>query len=359
MQWRLLNDSQKDYYNNFIINSPKGHVLQTWEWGQVKAAGEWEFLPLVVEEDAQIVAACLILKRSLPLKLGSIFYAPRGPVLDIERKDIWIFLWQAVAKLAKEHKALFCKIDPDVSEEDSLWRERLQDSGFKLVEGDQGFEGIQPRHVFRLDIAPDEESIMAGFHQKTRYNVRLAERKGVTVEAKGLEDLQEFYNLLCVTSERDRFLIRGYSYFETFYKYLAAAGFAQLFLVYYEGKAISGALAITIGKKAWYLYGASANEYRNVMPNYLMQWRMIQWAKSLDCTLYDFRGVPGDVGEDHPLYGLVKFKRGFGGIYTSFIGEYDLIFRPFTCALYRKFEPVYQKLVRKLIRFKRKIKRQN
>lgn len=357
MKWRLLKENEKSAFNAFMAENPKGHILQTWEWGQVKGTGAWQPLRLVVEEGQSIAAACSILKRKLPLGLGSIFYAPRGPVLDIENTQAWEALCQGIKALAKEERAIFCKIDPDIPQGQGLWEERLQHSGFKQVMGEEGFEGIQPRHVFRLDISPPSEELLASCHQKTRYNIRLAGRKGVVVEARGQEDLPEFYRLLRITAQRDKFLIRPYAYFEAIYEYLAPQGMAQLFLAHHEGKALSGALAFLLGDKAWYVYGASSNEQRNLMPNYLMQWTMIEWAKEQGCTLYDFRGVPGDVGEEHPLYGLVKFKRGFNGVYTSFIGEYDLVCRPLAYKLYGFFEPRYQKLVRRLIRGKKRLKK--
>lgn len=358
MQWRLLEDKEEEMrrFNCFMAEHPKGHVLQTWQWGDLKGAGTWRPLRLVVEDEGKIIAAVSLLKRQLPFHMGSLFYAPRGPVLDMGRDDVWRLLLEGMAALAKRHEAVFLKIDPDIKDGDPLWSKKLKEAGFHSAEKGEGFEGIQPRHVFRLDISPSEDDLMAAFHQKTRYNLRLAEKKGVEVRIAGRESLGEFYKLLCETAERDKFLIRPYKYYEDFYDFLVPAGLAELFLVYYEGQAIAGALAFRLGSKAWYIYGASANQYRNVMPNYLMQWRMIQWAKSLGCTMYDFRGVPGDVGPEHPLYGLVKFKRGFGGEYIRFIGEFDLIYRPANYRFYHWLEPRYQKAVRRLIRFKKKIK---
>jgi len=358
VQWRLLDDNidQMCRFNDFMATHPKGHVLQTWQWGSLKGAGTWQPLRLVVEEGGEIIAAVSLLKRQLPFRMGSLFYVPRGPVLDIEREDVWNLLLEGIAALAKTYQAVFLKIDPDIKDGDPLWSKRLKQAGFHCAEKGEGFEGIQPRHVFRLDISPDEETLLANLQQKTRYNLRLAEKKGVEVVVAGRDSLADFYKLLCETAERDKFLIRPYKYYENFYDFLVPAGLAELFLVYYEGKAIAGALAFRLGEKAWYIYGASANQYRNVMPNYLMQWRMIQWAKSHGCTMYDFRGVPGDVGPEHPLYGLVKFKKGFGGEYISFIGEYDLVYRPANYRFYHWLEPRYQKAVRHFIRAKKKIK---
>ncbi|MGI6361593.1 MAG: lipid II:glycine glycyltransferase FemX [Bacillota bacterium] len=363
MRWRLLDETKdkqnRRIFDHFMETHPKGHILQTWEWGEVKK-GAWTPLYLVIEDDQkEIIAACLLLKRRLPLKLGTFFYAPRGPVLDIENKECWDFLWQSIKELARKHDAVFCKIDPDVPALDETWALRLKESGFVSAEKGEGFEGVQPRHVFRLDISPDEETLLANMHQKTRYNIRLAARKGVTVEKSDRAGMKIFYPLLQETAQRDNFLIRSENYFTSFYDCLAPHGLAELFLVHYEDKAISGALLFKLGDKSWYIYGASANKYRNVMPNYLMQWEMICWSKKQGCSLYDFRGVPGDVPSDHPLYGLVKFKKGFGGEYVSFIGEYDLVFKPSAYKFYNFAEPIYQKNIRRWIRFKKRLKGEN
>ncbi|MBQ3111960.1 MAG: peptidoglycan bridge formation glycyltransferase FemA/FemB family protein [Firmicutes bacterium] len=357
LSYRLLDITEKDYFNRFITDHAKGHLLQTWEWGDLKGSGAWQPLRLVVEDEQGIRAAVSLLKRPLPAGMGSMFYATRGPVLDIADQEAWDVLWQGVKAVAKQHNCIFCKFDPDVPDTDELWQQRIANSGARSCDKGPGFEGIQPRYVFRLDIRPDEEQLLANFHQKTRYNLRLAERKGVTVEENcGKDQLPAFYKLLKETADRDRFLIRPYSYYEAFYDILMPAKMGELFMVYYEGQPIAGALTFLLGDKAWYIYGASSNAHRNVMPNYLMQWRMIQWAKRNGCTMYDFRGVPGDVGEDHPLYGLVKFKRGFGGDYIRFIGEFDMVYRPFMYRFYHFIEPKYQVAVRKLIRLKRKLR---
>ncbi|MCL2678392.1 MAG: peptidoglycan bridge formation glycyltransferase FemA/FemB family protein [Clostridiales bacterium] len=353
MQCRLIGPEEKERFNAFLVRSPKGHVLQTWEWGELKGAGGWRPHRLLVEKEGQILAAVSLLQRGLPGGL-SFFYAPRGPVLNMENAEVWDCLWRGIRDLGKKSRALFCKLDPDIEDGNELWAKRLQEAGAIPVRGREGFEGVQPRHVFRLDITPPEEQLLADFHQKTRYNLRLAEKKGVVAESgAGQEKLPEFYRLLKETTERDRFILRPYAYFRAFYDALVPAGLARLFMVYYREEAVAGALALRLGDKAWYIYGASSNSHRGVMPNYLMQWRMIQWAKAEGCALYDFRGVPGDVGEEHPLYGLIKFKRGFGGRYTRFIGEYDLVFRPAVYRLYRLAGPLYQSLARKVILLKR------
>lgn len=348
---------EKERFDCFMASCPKGHILQTWEWGELKAKTGWKPIRLVAERAGQIVGAISILKRKVPMGNWSIFYAPRGPVLDIEDQDVWNSLLQGVKNQAKKHNAIFLKIDPDVKDDNTQWQQRISESGFKAVDKGPGFEGVQPRFVFRLDITPDEETLLANCHQKTRYNIRLAEKRGVEiVENAPREQLETFYRILSETATRDKFLIRPFSYYEAFYDILVPQGLGEMFLATYKGEVIAGTLAFKLGDKAWYIYGASSNAHRNVMPNYLIQWKMICWAKQHGCTMYDFRGVPGDVSESHPLYGLVKFKRGFNGEYTKFIGEYDLVYKPAIYRLYHFAEPLYQKTVRKFINFKKRLK---
>lgn len=358
MHWesRLLKEEDRAFYDNFCCRHEKGHILQSYAWGEIKGRSNWTPLRLMILADGEPRGAISILKRSVPLG-RCVFYAPRGPVIDIGDGEALDFLLAEVAKLAKEHKAIYLKLDPDVKADRSDWQQMFAKYGFRPAGSGSGFEGVQPRYVFRLDITPDEDALLKNMHQKTRYNIRLAKKKGVTIDDRARrEDLPAFYALLKTTATRDKFLIRNYQYFETMYDYLVPRGLGHLFLGYYEGNLVAGTFLFKYGDKAWYIYGASANEYRNVMPNYLIQWEMIRWSQAQGCTMYDFRGVPGHLTEDNPLYGLYKFKKGFNGEYCEFIGEYDLIYAPFFYKMYQTFEPLYYVAVRKWIRFKKKLK---
>ncbi len=310
---RLIDDRERELYNRFVSRHEKGHILQSYEWGEIKSRSNWQPLRLVAEEDGEIKAAISILKRPVPLG-GSIFYAPRGPVVDVKEEALLSFLLAEVKKLAAAHKAICLKVDPDVLADNEDWRRAFERHGFQKASKEAGFEGVQPRFVFRLDIRPDEETLLANMHQKTRYNLRLAKKKGVAIDDSARrEDLPAFYALLKETAERDRFLIRSYQYFEDMYDYLVPRGMGHLFLGYYEGRMVAGTFLFRFGEKAWYIYGASSNQYRNVMPNYLIQWEMIRWSKERGCTLYDFRGVPGHLTEENPSTAFINSKRGSMG----------------------------------------------
>lgn len=359
LRYREIDSAERERYNEFVSFAPKGHILQSYEWGEVKAATGWEPIRLVVEDGDTIVASLSILKRRLPVLKHSIFYAPRGPVGDIRDRRVMSFLFQATREVARRHRAIFLKLDSDVPVGDDEFRQFLLQQGFCSARSEEGFEGVQPRFVFRMDIHSSQDELFNNLAGKTRYNLRLAQKRGVVLkEPVTKADLPVFYQVLLETAKRDRFLIRNYSYFETMWDCLVEKGLGRIFLAEYEGKVIAGTLALIFGDKVWYLYGASSNNYRNVMPNYLLQWAMISWAKERGCTLYDFRGVPGNLEEDNPLYGLYRFKKGFGGVYTEFIGEFDLVYDPFLYWSWNWAEPLYQQSVRGMINLKRRLKGQ-
>lgn len=347
---RIIDNNERERFDSFVAAHSKGHFLQLWEWGQVKKGMGWEPLPLVLEEDGEIRASMLILKRKLPIPgiNKCIFYSPRGPVVDIESEELCMTLLAGAEKAAQDHGAIFLKIDPDVKADDTKFAAILKKCGLKKNETGLDFEGVQPNYVFRLDVSPAENILQSNMHSKWRYNIKLAGKKGVTIRVgESKEDLKVFYEILQETAERDDFLVRRYEYFEWIWDYMVKNGYARLFLAEYEDEAIAGTLAMITGAKAWYLYGASSNQYRNVMPNYLLQWTMIQWAKENGCSLYDFRGVSGDLDENNPLYGLYRFKKGFGGEMVEFIGEWDKVYSRFFYWLWTNVLPVYLKITRR------------
>jgi lipid II:glycine glycyltransferase (peptidoglycan interpeptide bridge formation enzyme) len=183
----------------------------------------------------------------------------------------------------------------------------------------------------QLDLTPTLEEVLANCKPKWRYNIRLAEKKGVVVRVGETEaDLAAFYEVLRETAKRDQFLVRGFDYYKHMWETLVVPGYAKLFLTEYEGEVVAGALSFIFGDKCWYTYGASSNRHRNVMPNHLMQWRMIEWAKESGCSFYDFRGVSQakDSNSGDHLSGLNRFKEGFGAKFVEYIGEFDISYSP-------------------------------
>jgi lipid II:glycine glycyltransferase (peptidoglycan interpeptide bridge formation enzyme) len=350
---RIIDIKEKDRYNDFVRMHPKGHFLQTWEWGEVKRGMGWQPLPLVLELDGEIRGSLLILKRRLPLPglNRCIFYAPRGPVVDVASLELCKALFAGAERAARDHNAIFLKIDPDVPTDDQDFINILGQCKFRRNDTGLDFEGVQPAFVFQLDITPEPDKLLENMHGKTRYNIKLAQKKGVSIrKALDKDDLSSFYAILQETAARDHFLIRGYEYFEMIWDQMVQNGLAQIFLAEFQGRVISAALALVLGEKAWYLYGASSNEYRNVMPNYLIQWEMIRWAQEQGCKVYDFRGVSGDLDESNPLYGLYRFKKGFNGDLIEFVGDWDRVYSPVFYFAWTRVLPLYMKIIRGLLK---------
>ncbi len=322
---RLLTLDDRDHWNAFAASCPGSDVLQSWEWGDLKGRGEWTPLRILLQDGATPVAGMSVLKRALPIPGRSIFYAARGPLLRDWSAATLRDLLVATRNLARKHGAILLKVDPALT--DPAVAEMLAAEGFLPAGGEDGFGGTQPRCVMTLDLAPTEEELFGNFHPKWRYNTRLAERKGVVVRDDcAKDDLRVFYDLLKVTAERDGFLVRSYAYFEAMWDLLVPRRMGRLFLASVEGQAVSGAFCTLFGPVCCYTYGASSNEHRNKMPNHLMQWTMIRWARRNDFTVYDFRGVSPRhaAAEDDKLAGLNQFKAGFGAQFVEYIGEFDL-----------------------------------
>lgn len=349
MDLREATQQDRQRFDDFIARFETGDLLQSFEWGDLKARSGWQPVRLIAERDGKIVAAASLLKRAIPKVGRCIMYASRGPVLDTTDFALLSAFTEYLKQTAIKHKAILLKIDPPIPVEDTASETHLRNVGFSPIQL-KGFGGTQPKCVMQLDLAGrTEEELLASFKPKWRYNIRLAEKKGVTVNMDcDRSELATFYSLLKETCERDGFLVRGLSYFEDMWDALVPAGYMKLVLTYYEDTPVAGAIAYIFGDKAMYTYGASSNQHRNVMPNHLMQWRMIQWAVEHGCKWYDFRGVSpkkGDGSDDH-LQGLNRFKEGFSPRFVEYVGEYDMVLSPAWYWLWNVARPRIQKMLK-------------
>ncbi len=325
--------------------------MQSPQWAQVKSFWKNEVVT-VEDEKGNIKGSMSLLIRKIPVLPFTIMYSPRGPVCDSHNAETIKQLLQKCKLIAKKHRSYVLKMDPDIEIEDTQFERIVRDMGFKVSRGLKNYEGIQPRFVFRLDLRnKTEEQIMKDFHHKVRYNIRLSERRGVVIKTGTREDVEIFHRMIVETGIRDNFVVRSKEYYQQVFDAFAP-DHVRVFLAYYEDKPIAGTIAILYGNKCWYLYGASINEHRNLMPNYLLQWNMIKWALESGCDIYDFRGVPGDLDENNPMYGLYKFKVGFKGKFTEFIGMLDYVFNPFVYFCAEKGITAFRELRRKI--YKRK-----
>ncbi len=322
----ILSPDRYSELDEFVAGHINGGFTQCSSWRHVK--NNWGYEAVVSRNDkGEIVGAMSVLIQKIPLIGTTFLYAPRGPVCDLNDRAVLSDLKAGADALAKKHKAHSLKIDPDTLMEDQEFINIMKEMGFVQFAGPDGFETIQARFNYRLYIkGRTEEEVLADITQKCRYNIRVAQKKGVEIRVGTKEDLDDFIRIMQVTGERDGFITRPKIYFE---RMLDALGEnVRLYMGYYEGKAISGAITTNFGGKCCYVYGASDNNHRNVMPNYLMQWEMIRWAVETNCFVYDFQGVSGLLDESKPIYGLYRFKKGFNGTLDELVGEFDYTYMP-------------------------------
>ena len=340
---KLLEEKDKKRYKRFLENHERCNFQQSLEWGEVKEAWIKEVI-LSEDKKGKIKGSLCVWIRKIPI-FGNLMYVARGPVCDIHDKKVLEDLKNGADELAKKYNAFVLRMEPDIEKSDEKFRKIAIDLGFKIKDDSKDFKDeIQPRFVFQLDLrGKDKEQIFSEFHQKTRYNIRLANRKGVQIREGTKEDLKAFHDIMVETGKRDNFLIRSLSYFEKMYDCLAPEHM-KLLMAYHEDEPIAGIIPIMYGNKVWYLYGASSNTKRNLMPNYLLQWTMIQEAIDRGAEMYDFRGVSGIVDENHPQYGLYRFKKGFNARFVEFIGEVYIPYKPLKYKLYKFAEKTFRTL---------------
>ncbi len=315
-------------WNRVVLSFPRPHILQSSEWGEIKRATGWTPRQLFLEKGGHPWVAALILRRQIPFLRAPVLYVPKGPLLAEEGP---VCLETALALLeeeARREQAIFIKMDPDIAADDAAALEVLRRRTWRRG------EDVQFRSTILVDLRADEETLLSRMKPKTRYNIRLAERRGVRVRRGTAADLEVFYELYRETGRRDGFLTRPYSYYRQIWQTFLEVGWGHLLLAEHEGDLLAGLFLLYFGPCAWYMYGASSGHKREHMPNYLLQWEAMRRAKDAGCTTYDFWGAPHQLRPDDPLWGVYRFKAGFGGHLTSHIGAYDFVVRP---ALYRVF----------------------
>ena len=323
------------------------HVLQTWEWGEFKrATGGWSVDRLAFQRDAKVVAMASMATRSMgPLK---VMVVSKGPALDYSDSDLAGAVLAELAQRAKRFGVVWLKIDPDViaaiglpDSDDDRQDEigcrvtsLLKSGGWRYSDSQ-----VQYRNTLTIDLRRSEDDILAAMSGNTRRKIRVAGKKGVAVRAASTEDLPLLYQLYRVTAERDRFYIRPLEYYERAWREFVAAGLAQALIAEYEGKAIAHVILFHFGCKCWYFYGASANEERERMPNYALQWEAIKWAKAQGYAVYDLWGAPDVFDESDRMWGVYRFKRGFRGQLVRHIGAWDFAPQPWLYHTYAKLAP--------------------
>ncbi len=339
-------------WDGIILNLPGATFLQSKEWAQIKEPVGW--LPewkKWYREDGSISAASMVLYRSLSKLPICVAYVPRGPLVDWSDPDQYQTVLKDLIKEAQSRKAIFLKIDPDLTvgrgipqtESDRPdptglgVKQYLENNGW-LFSQDQ----IQFRNTVEIDLSPSEEELLMRMHPKTRYNIRLAEKKGVVVTEADEVDWPEIYRMYGETAARDGFIIRSWDYYKRVWSILVENQMATCLKAEINGELVGAIWVVGFGQKAHYLYGMSKSIHREYMPNHILQWRGMLLAKSQGRKVYDMWGAPNEFSESDSLSGVFRFKQGFGGEVIRTLGAWDYPINP---RLYRLYTSVLPKIL--------------
>jgi lipid II:glycine glycyltransferase (peptidoglycan interpeptide bridge formation enzyme) len=316
-------------WNRFLSDHPNAHLLQTGEWGELKSAFGWKPVRTITGN-----VGVQILFRQLPLGF-TIGYIPKVAI-SFQQSAISDQLWREIDSVCKQNRAIFTKIERDLWEGQTLETRNLELRTSR--------HNIQPPRTIIVDIRGAEDEILARMKQKTRYNIHLAEKKGVTVRT--WSDLDSFHKMMLITGGRDGFGIHSREYYKRAYELFHPKRMGEILVAEYEGKPLAAIFVARNGNRAYYLYGASTDEERNRMPTYLLQWEAMKWAKARGCEEYDLWGVPDEdeatleanFEKCHDgLWGVYRFKRGFGGELKRAAQAMDRVYNPLLYRAYLRF----------------------
>ncbi len=224
-------------------------------------------------------------------------------------------------QFARQSHAILLKIDPDVPKSHTPLSLSGREAGGE--DWQQSAEQIQFRNTMEIDLRRSEDELLAAMHQKTRYNIRLAQKRGVTVRAGGRADLELLYSMYDETARRDHFIIRPFEYYQDAWGSFIEAGLAWPLIAEFEGTPIAAIILFHFARRTYYFYGMSLDLHRNLMPAYLLQWEAMRWAQAQGRAIYDLWGAPDELSDSDPMWGVYRFKQGFGGQFVQHMGAWD------------------------------------
>ncbi len=331
-------------WDDFVATHPDGHILQTVRWAQLKSAFGWTCerveMRTIPSPDAPILGGASILFRRLPWG-QKIAYVPKGPVVDWNTPDQARAVLTMAREFGKKAHAALLKIEPELPDSPEV-SARMASYGFI-----RSAQRVQPLSTIHIDLAADEETILSRMKPKWRYNIRLAERKGVSVREGTAADLSAIQKLMDITGERDGFGTHNAEYHAAATAIFQPAGLMTWLLAEVEGEVLAAIAVFALGTRAWYMWGASGESGRNLMPNHALQWAAMCWARARGCAIYDLWGIPDEVGANPDAYtepeswgegglwGVYRFKQGFGGQVVRYTGAWDMPLSKPGYALYK------------------------
>ncbi len=333
-------------WDQFVKEHPHGSLLQTAVWARLKSRFGWTSERVYVKKDGQIVGGAQVLFRGAVWNMVKIAYVPHGPLINWANSELVELTLNHLDIAAHRNRASILKMEP------LLWQDEYiqPDQWSRLCAKHNCItptDTIQPPRTVRIDLTADEDAMLKGMKQKTRYNTRLGPKKGVTVRRGTRHDIPTFTKMMRVTGQRNQFGVHDPKYYEVAFDLFnqLLPGSVALFIAEYEGEPLAGVMAFAYGRQGSYLYGASNNEHREKMPAYIVQWEAMKWAKEQGCDFYDMWGVPDEELEtleaqfkerNDGLWGVYRFKRGWGGQVMRTVGPADRVYNQLTYRLYKR-----------------------
>lgn len=334
-------------WDAFLAAHPSGHLMQSRAWAAVRREMGWTPFFVSIADDRALCAAALCLRLAIPGTRLGLLYLPRGPVVDWADPRAVRALGDAIRRLAADQRAFLIQADPPIPESRLEVHAALEQLGFRRQEKHGVFRILQPRWVMRIpiDAYGDPDGLLAALPHKTRYNIHLAERKGVRVDSRvDFEACRLFHGLLCRGARAKGYPVRGLGFHTAIWRHCVQAGLGEYLFARQDDRLLAAIQVLRFGSTAWYMYGVSDDRDRHLMPTYLLQWEGIRRAWQAGCRCYDMRGVYSRTPQaGHPEYGVYDFKRKFNAEMVRFLGEYDLVARPGAYRAWRILERMVQR----------------
>lgn len=318
-------------WDGLVVDSPHGHPLQCWGWGEVKGASGWRAHRLAVFDGGTFRAGAQVLTRPFPGVPMAMTYVPRGPVVAPDDRDALAALAEGLRQHARAQRSIFCKVDPawPAGTPNALASVGLQPSQ----------ETVQVTETYTIDLRRSEDAILADMRSKTRQYIRKAEREEtVIVRDTSGEQLRACYSMYEETARRAHFGLHPFAYYEDLFQRFRADR-QYLYVALRQGTPLSFLWMVCAGKQAVEFYGGVADAGQDWKSNYLLKWHAIREMKAAGYEVYDLNGRVNE--------GIAQFKQGFGPAEISWVGPFDAVYHPLLYSAWTRGLPLARRLARR------------
>lgn len=331
-------------WNGSVAQLDSPHALQSWEWGEFRRQFGWVPTRVLFERGGRPVAAMSFLRRATPVPGWGVGYVPKGPLVDSRANDVWPEVLGHVARIARDTRCIFVKIDPDVEADRTEIRLAMRRAGFQPSR-----QQVQYPSTMILDVDAPDEILLSRMKATWRRYIRKAERDGVTVRVSSdTRDVARFMGIYRETANRDGFIVRPDNYYARGLEVLRPSARASLWLAESGSELLAGAVVLSHGTRAWYLWGATSQRGLEMHAMYRLQWEALRGARESGCVSYDMWGAPDDIGDEaDPLKGVAYFKAGFGATHVNWVGALDYVVNPALNSLWLEAVPRAFSVIRK------------